>query len=114
MSTLILPADVSWTDGAAARAGRSPRRRAHASMTTPVRAAAQVLRSGEPTVILVGGDATRAAGLAAAVADRRRDRRAGAVRDVPARLERGAGIPAVERLAYFAEAARRNWPVPNI
>jgi acetolactate synthase-1/2/3 large subunit len=54
--------------------------------------------------ILVGGDATRAAGLTAAA-------RIAAACDArwycetfPARLERGAGIPAVDRLAYFAEA----------
>jgi acetolactate synthase-1/2/3 large subunit len=66
---------------------------------------AEVLRSGEPTVIMVGGDATRARGLAAAA------RIAGATgarwlcETFPTRLERGAGVPAVERLAYFAEAA---------
>ena len=63
------------------------------------------LRSGEPTAILIGGDATRAAGLDAAA---RVARTFGAklfCETFPARLERGAGLPAVERIAYLAEAA---------
>ncbi len=103
VSTLILPADVSWSDGAqpaatvpAEPAGADPQ-------LAP--AVLEVLRSGEPTVLMVGGDATRRPGLAAAA------RIAGATgarllcETFPARLERGAGVPAVERLAYFAEAA---------
>ena len=106
VSTLILPADVSWADGAttAGAARLSPER-----VTEPdrgaLRGAADVLRSGESAVILLGGDATRVAGLSAA------DRIAQATgarvlcETFPARLQRGAGIPAVDRLAYFAEAA---------
>lgn len=103
IATLILPADVSWSDGAqpastapANPAGADPR------LTS---AALQVLRSGEPTVLMIGGDATRGPGLAAAA------RIAGATgarllcETFPTRLERGAGVPAIERLAYFAEAA---------
>jgi acetolactate synthase-1/2/3 large subunit len=65
----------------------------------------EVLRSGEPTVIMIGGDATRGTGLAAAA----RIAEATGVRllceTFPTRLERGAGVPGVDRLAYFAEAA---------
>ena len=103
ISTLILPADASWSDGAepAAAAPAGP------AGADPLLAAevAEVLRSGEPTVIMVGGDATRARGLAAAA---RIAEAAGArwlCETFPTRLERGAGVPAVERLAYFAEAA---------
>lgn len=105
VATLVLPADVSWQDGASLPA--SPVEHAdpaHISEAA-VDDAAKALRSGEQTVILIGGDATRAAGLAAAA----RIAEASAARVLcetfPARLERGAGIPAVERLAYFAEAA---------
>ncbi|MDZ4268193.1 MAG: acetolactate synthase large subunit, partial [Mycobacterium sp.] len=105
VSTLILPADVSWNDGA--RAAPPAATPAPPSVDPDaVRAAADALRSGGPTVILVGGDSTRKAGLAAA------SRVAGATgarllcETFPARLERGAGVPAVERLAYFAEAAQ--------
>ena len=56
-------------------------------------------------MLLIGGPATREAGLVAA------SRIAGAsgarllCETFPARLERGAGLPAVDRLAYLAEAA---------
>jgi acetolactate synthase I/II/III large subunit len=103
ISTLILPADASWSDGAqpappvpAQPAGADP---------LPAPEVVEVLRSGEPTVLMVGGDATRGRGLAAAA---RIAQAAGArllCETFPARQERGAGVPAVDRLAYFAEAA---------
>lgn len=100
ISTLILPADISWSEATGAAS-------AVTATSTPepdVELAAKVLRSGEPTVILVGGDATQAAGLHAAA---RVATACGArwyCETFPARLERGAGLPAVDRLAYFAEA----------
>ncbi|MCV7259416.1 acetolactate synthase large subunit [Mycobacterium shimoidei] len=104
VATLILPADISWTDGAPP--GQSAPAEPTTSTVDPdaVELTAKLLRSGEPTVILVGGDATRAKGLAAAA---RVATGCGArtfCETFPARLERGAGLPAVERLAYFAEA----------
>ncbi len=102
IASLILPADVSWSEGAQIAksvAVQSPHARGDA------KAVAEALQSGEPAVIMVGGDATRAPGLAAAA---RLAERFGArviCETFPARLERGAGIPAAERLAYFAEAA---------
>lgn len=104
VATLILPADISWTDGAPP--GQSAPAEPTTSTVDPdaVELTAKLLRSGEPTVILVGGDATRAKGLAAAA---RVATACGArtfCETFPARLERGAGLPAVERLAYFAEA----------
>ncbi|ORW30875.1 hypothetical protein AWB91_18030 [Mycobacterium paraense] len=103
IATLILPADVSWSDGA------EPARTSPAQEPQPDPALAsealKVLRSGEPAVLMIGGDATRGPGLAAAA----RIAQATGVRllceTFPTRLERGAGVPAVERLAYFAEAA---------
>jgi acetolactate synthase-1/2/3 large subunit len=104
VATLILPADVSWSEGgqpAAPRAARAP-----APVPDEVTgAAAAVLRSGEPCVILLGGMAVRRAGLEAAS---RAAQATGArllCETFPARLERGAGIPAVERLAYLGEMA---------
>ncbi|MBX7448225.1 acetolactate synthase large subunit [Mycolicibacterium sp. 3033] len=104
VATLILPADVSCSDGA----GPAP---AALEVVAPpvddaaVRAAADALSSGEDTVLLIGGDATHGPGLAAAV---RIGEATGATvlcETFPARLQRGAGVPAVDRLAYFAEAA---------
>ena len=103
ISTLILPADASWSDGAqpaevvsAQPAGADP-------LLAPE--VAEVLRSGEPTVIMVGGDATRGPGLAAATRIAEATGARLLCETFPTRLERGAGVPAVERLAYFAEAA---------
>jgi acetolactate synthase-1/2/3 large subunit len=102
ISTLILPADVSWDEGASTLESAAEQPDPTAIDLGRV---ADALRSGEPTVIMVGGDATAAAGLSAAV---RLAQATGArvlCETFPTRLERGAGVPAVERLAYFAEAA---------
>jgi acetolactate synthase-1/2/3 large subunit len=104
IATLILPADVSWTDGA--QPGRIES--AASSNSAPTEAlenAAEILRGDEPALLFLGGDAAGEAGLTAA------SRIAGATgarllcETFPARLTRGAGLPAVERLGYFAEAA---------
>ena len=76
-----------------------------------MRAAAEALRSGEPTVILIGGDATREPGLAAAVPARRRHRRAGAVRDVPRPGWNAArACPRWNGWPTSRRPRRRNWP----
>ena len=104
VSTLILPADVSWTEGEST-APPLPAPTAATVDGDAVRAAATVLRSGTPTVILIGGDALRRPGLSAAVRIAAATGARVLCETFPARLERGAGVPAVERLAYFAEAA---------
>ncbi len=103
VATLILPADVSWSEGAEPAAPAAVRAPAPASEDA-VSAAASVLRGGEPCVILLGGAGVRRPGLEAA------SRLAGeSVRllseTFPARHERGAGMPHVDRLAYLAEFA---------
>ncbi|MDR3656063.1 MAG: acetolactate synthase large subunit [Mycobacterium sp.] len=103
ISTLILPADVSWTDGGQP-ASTAPAQPAGADPTLAP-GVREVLRSGEPTVILVGGDATRGPGLTAATRIAQASGARLLCETFPTRLERGAGIPAIDRLAYFAEAA---------
>ena len=102
ISTLILPADSSWSDGAepAASVPEQP-----AGVRVDVGSVRKVLESGEPTVILIGGDATGRPGLVAAARIAEATGARWLCETFPARLERGAGIPAVERLGYFAEAA---------
>ncbi len=70
-----------------------------------IEAAAAALRSGEPCVLLLGGGALRRAGLVAAgqLAEGTGARLVGET--FPARLERGAGLPPLERLAYPPEFA---------
>jgi acetolactate synthase I/II/III large subunit len=104
VATLILPADVSWSEGGEPAAPLQVR----AAAPVPddlVRSAGAALRSGEPSVLLLGGAAVRRPGLDAAS---RLARATGArllCETFPARLERGAGIPAIERLAYLPEFA---------
>jgi acetolactate synthase-1/2/3 large subunit len=104
VATLILPADVSWSDGAAPAPPTRPPVPPAASPGT-VDAVAQALRNGRRTAMLLGGAALRERGLLAAarVAAATGSRLLGVV--FPTRLERGAGLPAVERLLYFPEAA---------
>ena len=103
ISTLILPADASWSDGGVP--ATVPVREAIVAGTENVGPVADVLRSGEPTMLLIGGDATREPGLAAAARIAQATGARWLCETFPTRLQRGAGIPAVERLAYFAEAA---------
>ena len=104
VATLILPADISWTDGARAGHAAPAQPTASAVDADAVALTAKVLRSNEPAVILVGGDATRSAGLAAAARVAAATGARWYCEVFPARLERGAGVPAVDRIAYFAEA----------
>ncbi len=104
IANLILPADVSWDEGAEPSDPVAPRPPTSPDTKT-VREIADVLRAGEPTVLLIGGPATGVRGLEAT------DRIAAAtgaralVETFPTRLTRGAGVPAVDRLGYLAEQA---------
>ncbi|MDZ7676519.1 MAG: acetolactate synthase large subunit [Acidimicrobiales bacterium] len=104
VATLILPADASWGDGATPVAPIEP---------TPARdvpddvvaTVADAVSSGEKTIVLCGGSALRTDGLRAA---NRIGNATGATvlgETFPARLQRGAGVPALDRLAYLAEFA---------
>src|SRR5262249_48300017 len=104
IATLILPADVSWSEGGApvpALPLRAPAR-VPGDVITSV---AGSLSRGEPCVILLGGAAVRRPGLEAASRVARATGARLLCETFPARLERGAGIPAVDRLAYLGELA---------
>jgi acetolactate synthase I/II/III large subunit len=104
VATLILPADVSWSEGGAVA---EPVRRAQRSEvpTSTVEGVAGILGSGARTTLLLGGSAVRASGLRAAARIAAATGAGLLAETFPARIERGAGIPAVERLAYLAEMA---------
>jgi acetolactate synthase-1/2/3 large subunit len=104
VATLILPADVSWSDGAQPAAPPAPPAPPVASEET-VTAVAEALRSRGSSALLLGGRALRAPVLRAAgrIADATGARVLAEA--FPTRLERGAGLPPVERLAYLAELA---------
>jgi acetolactate synthase-1/2/3 large subunit len=104
VATLILPADVSWSEGG--QPARPPGIRPPAPVPgSVIESAAAALRSGEPCLILLGGAALRRPGLTAAsqIASGTGARLLGET--FPARHERGAGRPATGRLAYRAEFA---------
>jgi acetolactate synthase-1/2/3 large subunit len=105
VATLILPADVSWSEGGVPAAPR-PRRAPAAVDAARVEAIAQALRNGGGrAALLLGGRALRAETLRAAsqIAAHTGARLVSEV--FPTRLERGAGLPPIERLAYLAELA---------
>lgn len=108
VATLILPADVSWSEGGVVQpsvGSLGPRPSGRAPDGAAVEAAAAALRSHEPAALLIGGRACSGTVLdtVAAIADRTGARLLGET--FPARLERGAGRPPVDRLAYLAEFA---------
>ncbi len=104
VATLILPADISWGDGGEVAGPTSaiPREPVAAAA---IGAVATALRSGEPAGLLIGGPACREPGLRAASAIANATGARVFAETFPARLERGAGLPAIERLGYFAEQA---------
>lgn len=104
VATLILPADVSWGDGGmAAQVPQSqPPPCAPEDVLTDI---AKVLGSDARTAILLGGRALREPGLIAAGSIAAHCGVKLFAETFPTRLERGAGLPPVERIAYLAELA---------
>jgi len=101
VATLIVPHDAQYD---AAHGPVAPRPLpAAAADPAAVERVAVGLRSGAPTVLLLGGSALSARGLRAAA---RVAAATGAqlfVEQFPARLERGVGLPRLARLPYFPE-----------
>ena len=102
ISTLIVPADVAWNENGSIVA-LPPLSQPAMPNTQAIEQAIIMLRSGLPTAILLSGDGLYGAGLAAA----------GCIASVTGaklfapypvtRVERGGGLPAVERVAYVLE-----------
>ena len=104
VATLILPADVSWSEGGVPAAPRAPAPAPSASEES-LDIVARALRSGEPAGLLLGGSALRERELRLASAIASATGAKLLCETFPARLQRGAGRPAVERIAYLAEYA---------
>lgn len=106
VATLVVPADAAWGPAGAALAEiREP----SPPTTVPaerVLAAAAALRSGEPALLLLGGKALRAGPLATAGRIAAATRSRLLCESLNARIERGAGRVAIERLRYFPRHAR--------
>ena len=104
IATLILPADVSWSEGGTPATPVAP-----AQPTPPdpdaVAAIAAILQGDEPAALFVGGRACRADALVDASRVANATGTKLLAETFPARIERGAGRVPVERLAYLAEFA---------
>jgi acetolactate synthase I/II/III large subunit len=104
VTTLILPADVSWSEGgvpAAMPTLTAP----EAADDAVVAAVAQALQAGGKTAILLGGRALREPALMAAARIAAKTGAQLLAEVFPTRIERGAGLPHVDRIAYLAELA---------
>jgi acetolactate synthase I/II/III large subunit len=99
ISTLVLPADVSWGAGGRPAVADPPPPRERADPSA-IREAADALTSGARCVLLIGGDATLAPGLAAAARIAAATGAKLLAETFPTRLERGAGVAPVGRLGY--------------
>jgi acetolactate synthase I/II/III large subunit len=104
VATLILPANVSWGEGgvpALPRVSPPP----PCAQDEVVKRIAQLLQRDGKTALLLGNRALCEPSLMAAsrIAARTGARLFAEV--LPARIERGAGLPHVERIAYLAELA---------
>src|SRR5215207_6826862 len=104
VATLVVPADAGWGPSAGPAAPMPVMPPAPVPAEAVAEAAA-ALRTGEPAALLIGGAATRgpalhaAARIAAATGAR-------LIHDTfPARLQRGAGVPAAQPLPYLTEMA---------
>lgn len=105
ISTLILPADVSWGKGGKpAQADMSPVTDI-ASEVVLNSLADVLLTKGKKTAILLGRRVLMEEGLLAASKIAEKTGAKLFTEVFPTRLERGAGLPQVERIAYLAEMA---------
>jgi acetolactate synthase-1/2/3 large subunit len=104
VATLILPADVSWSEGGVVVDGPpAPSPAGAAPDDAVIAAAAAALRSDQTCAVLVGGRACSGPTFEM-VADIATSTGCKLLCETfPARLERGAGRPVVDRLAYLAE-----------
>lgn len=105
IATLIVPADVAWSEGKAVEAPL-PIPTAPMASSQAIERAAIMLRSGAPAALLLSGNALYGRGLTEAG---RIASATGAKLLSPypfTRFQRGAGVPAVDRVAYVLEQAK--------
>ena len=104
VATLILPADVSWTEGAEPA---EPVAAAEPAAVDPavIAGIADVLLGDESAALFIGGRACRAEALVDASRIVNTTGSKLIAETFPARIERGAGRVPVDRLAYLSEFA---------
>ena len=104
VATLIVPADLCWQE--CTKPPAPPQRSTPSGGSgEAIEAIANTIRGGRRTGILLGGRALRERGLRAAARIAAATGTKLLAEMFPARIERGAGLPAVERLLYWPELA---------
>src|ERR1700683_2008494 len=104
VATLIIPSDCQWDPAERHAAAIEPATPAPVSSDT-VKRAAESIRKGNKVALFLGGTALRARGLKAAAPIATKSGCHLICETFPARLERGAGMPVLDRLPYFPEQA---------
>jgi acetolactate synthase-1/2/3 large subunit len=105
IATLVVPADATWNETSApvvVAPPPPPRQRADAAA---VRHAADMIRSGKRTTLMLSGVALREQGLAVAARIAQHTGVQLLSQQSNSRMERGAGRPAIERVPYPIEQA---------
>jgi len=105
IATLVVPADVAWRRAPDTIPAPAPASQSAGVAPAALAACADALCSGEPTGLLVSGPALGARGLAAARAIAASSGARLFCDTFNTRLARGAGVPAISPLPYFAEPA---------
>ena len=104
IATLILPADAAW-DETSSRAAKAPAIAPRAPDTASVSGAARALRNGKRTTILLSGTALRGPALEAASRIAQATGARLMAQQANARMERGAGRVAIDRVPYNVDQA---------
>ncbi|HTZ34679.1 MAG TPA: acetolactate synthase large subunit, partial [Stellaceae bacterium] len=104
IATLILPADTAWNDGSGPVA-IPPAPQREPAAPAAIEECAKVLRSGEPTLLLLTGRALREDGLALAGKICARTGARLMAQGSNARTQRGRGRVALERIPYVVDQA---------
>ena len=104
IATLIIPSDCQW-DPAGSQAAPIEPPAPPAVTSDTVKRAAESMRKGNRVALFLGGVALRARGLKAAARIAAKSGCHLICETFPARLERGAGTPPLDRLPYFPEQA---------
>ncbi|MBV9827480.1 MAG: acetolactate synthase large subunit [Alphaproteobacteria bacterium] len=104
IATLILPADTAWNEGSGA-VSVAPAAKPAPPAPDAVTEAARVLRSGEPTLLLLTGRAVRADGLELAGKIAAKTGARLIAQGSNARTQRGRGRVSVERIPYVVDQA---------
>ena len=103
VATLVLPADVSWLDGAEPAPPRAP---VPADVVGDDVVTATADDLGPTTTLLLGGGALTEAGLAAASRIAAATGTRLLAETFPTRMAQGSGVAAVPKLGYLAEQAQ--------